>query len=303
MLKESPWVTVIIPTHNRADMLCRALNSVLNQSFTDFEVIVVDDGSTDNTQQTVEAYADPRIRYFKHDESKGASAARNTGIRHAYGKYIAFLDDDDEWAVNKLAVQVPVIAKSPAEVGLVYAWMEYYRDGKSIGVRAPQLRGNIFVEMLDKQAISGSPTVIIKREVIDKVGFFDEALTRGNDGDYWRRISRQYEVEYVPEILAKIHIGHNDRISCDAREGLMNEIIAYEKRLETFKEDFKKHPEKEASIRMKLGIDYVVIGAIGKGLFNFLQLARCRCSFALKAWYVLTVCKQMFRRFVHKVRV
>lgn len=235
--RNTPKVSVIIPTRNRADMLERAINSVLGQTWQDFEIIVISDGSTDNTENVVRGFDDSRIHLLKHEKSRGASAARNTGLRIAKGEYIAFLDDDDEWTLDKLEVQLPVIEKSPPEVGLVYAWMEYFQDGKSIRVHAPELCGNVFVEMLDKQAIGGCPTVIIKRDVIKNIGYFDENLPRGNDGDYWRRISKQYQVDFVPQVLVKANVGHVDRISTN-----YDTIKDCEKRLKCFAEDFHRYP-------------------------------------------------------------
>ncbi len=102
-------------------MLKRAVDSVLAQTYKNFEVIVVSDGSTDDTDEAISSYNDPRIIYLKHDRAMGASAARNTGMKASHGEYIAFLDDDDEWVHHKLEVQMPVIENSPANVGLVYA--------------------------------------------------------------------------------------------------------------------------------------------------------------------------------------
>jgi glycosyltransferase involved in cell wall biosynthesis len=248
-----PKVSIIIPTHNRAEMVRRAIQSVLAQTWQgDMEIIVVSDGSTDNTEEVVKSFDDSRIRFFKHETSRGASAARNTGLRASCGKYIAFLDDDDEWTADKLEVQLPVIEGSPPEVGLVYAWMEYFCNGESQRVHAPVLRGDVFVEMLDKQAIGGCPTVIIKREVIDRVGFFDESLPRGNDGDYWRRISKRYHVNVVPKVLAKVYIGHVDRISVHSKKNLLSAIDALEKRLLVFSDDFKIYQEQKCTVLVNL---------------------------------------------------
>ncbi len=243
-----PKVSVIIPTHNRAQMLKRAVDSVLAQTYQDFEVIVVSDGSTDNTDEVVSSYIDPRIVYSKHGKSRGASAARNTGIRASRGKFVAFLDDDDEWLPHKLELQVPVIEKSSSEVGLVYAWMEYFENGKSTGIRSPKIKGNIFVKMLERQAISGCPTIIMKKKVVDKVGFFDENLPRGNDGDYWRRVCKHYYVDFVPEVLVEVHTGHRDRISVNSDDSLRNHIKAAKLRLSRFEEDFKNYPDAEAKV-------------------------------------------------------
>jgi len=273
----SPTVSVIIPTHNRGKMLCRAIDSVLNQTYKDFELIVVSDGCIDNTDEIVASYADSRISFLTHEKSRGASAARNTGIRASTGQYIAFLDDDDEWTSNKLEIQFPLIVDSPPEIALVYAWMEYFQDGKSIKVHTPKLRGDVFVEMLDKQAIGGCPTIMIKRCVINKVGYFDETLPRGNDGDYWRRIARYYHVDYVPQILAKIHVGHADRISTNSTENLKSVIWALKKRLKDFEAEFRKHPKKKKNVLSNISKHYYMVGEFS-AWFGYLRKALSCCK-------------------------
>lgn len=265
----SPTVSVIIPTHNRGDILRRAIDSVLNQTYKDFELIVVSDGCTDNTDEIVTSYADPRIKFFSHEKSCGASAARNTGIKASTGQYIAFLDDDDEWTVDKLEVQVPVIERSAPKLGLVYAWMEYIEDGRVKCVRAPELRGDIFIEMLDKQAITNSSTLMIRREVLDVVKGFDESLLRGNDGDFIRRISKHFAVDYVPKVLAKINIGHEDRITVNNSKYINAEIFAFEKRLQYFKDDFDRHPCQKMAVYSKIVLSCSKCGKLKKGLNYF----------------------------------
>ena len=258
MSRKSPLVSVIIPTHNRADMLYRAVDSVLNQSFANLEVIVVDDGSTDDTQRRIETYADPRIRYFKHDESKGASAARNTGIRQARGKYIAFLDDDDEWLPTKLEKQIPVLQQAPKQVGLVYCWMDYYEDGKLIYQHHPMLRGYVFDQVLDRQRLGGCPTLLVRREVVEDVGGFDESLLRGNDGDFIRRVCLDYEVELIPEVLVRVHIGHqHERITSrwDA-DGIWYAIKSQTIKLTKFEDELPKYPTQTANILASIGFYY-----------------------------------------------
>lgn len=260
MPQVEPKVSVIIPTRNRQDMLKRAIESVLGQTCQEFEIIVVSDASTDNTKEIVAAFADDRIRLFEHEEPKGASATRNTGIRHARGRFIAFLDDDDEWVPQKLEWQLPVIENSPPEVGLVYGWQEYFQDGKPFTVGRPTLKGDVFLETLDRQAIGGCPTVIIKREVIEKVGYFDESLPRGNDGDFSRRVCYKFKVDYVPKILAKIHVGHEDRISSGKREGIKNHIKAGIAKLEKFENELKQHPRIRARILLQIAIAQAQLG-------------------------------------------
>ena len=117
-----PRVSVVIPTHNRAEWLPRAVGSVLAQTWTDFELLIVDDHSTDETPAAIARFADARIRSFRHERNFGQSKALNTGIEHARGEYVAFLDDDDAWLPAKLAAQVALLDAAPPGVGLVYCW-------------------------------------------------------------------------------------------------------------------------------------------------------------------------------------
>lgn len=280
---KNPKVSIIIPTHNRAEMLQRAVKSVLLQTWKGgFEIIIVSDGSNDNTEDVVRLFNDSRIQFFKHNEARGASAARNTGMRAAKGEYIAFLDDDDEWTSNKLEIQMPVIENSGPEIGLVYAWMEYFIDGESHRVSTPKLRGNVFVEMLDKQAIGGCPTIIIKKKVIEKIGYFDETLPRGNDGDYWRRISKYYHVDFIPRVLAIINIGHPDRISVNSNKNLKDSIIGLEDRLQLFKDDFDKFPKQKASHMEVLATVYLQTAQYKKAVTYFLKIVRSQTTLRYK---------------------
>jgi len=258
-MTKQPIVSVIIPTHNRAGMLKRAIDSVLSQTYKDFELIIVDDGSKDNTRQVAESYKDKRIRFFQHKTTKGASAARNTGIKKVRGKYLAFLDDDDEWIPKKLEKQMPIIINSSKKVGLVYGWMEYFQDGKSIKVYNPKLKGNVFKSMLSTQAIGGCPTLVIKKEVIQKVGLFDENLPRGNDGDFIRRISKYYLVDFIPEIVANVYVGHKDRISVNTKKSINNVIHALKYRLVQFKSDFQAYPDEHAKVLFKIAEHYLML--------------------------------------------
>ena len=122
-----PKVSVIIATYNRATLLPRAVNSVLDQTYSDFELIIVDDCSLDDTQEVIRTFTDPRIRIIQHGANRGAAATRNTGIAHARGEYITFLDDDDECTPNRLADQVSVLDTN-TDVGMVYGWIEEIND-------------------------------------------------------------------------------------------------------------------------------------------------------------------------------
>lgn len=200
-----PRVSIIIPTYNRATSIGRTIQSVLNQSYSDFEVIIVDDNSSDNIQEILSDYDDSRIKYIKHQINRGAPAARNTGIENAKGEFFALLDDDDEWFPQKLEKQIEVFDSMGKNVGMVYSGYEIAsNEGKIVKELFPGLKGDLFNVLL-KSNIIGSPTNLIKRECFEKI-HCDETLKSCQDWDLWLQISKNYEIEYVPEILARYNL-------------------------------------------------------------------------------------------------
>jgi len=203
MPEKNPTVSVIIPTYNRAHLIKRAIQSVLNQTYQDFEVIIVDDGSTDNTEKVVKSFNDPRIRYIRHEKNKGAAAARNTGIKAAKGKFIAFQDSDDEWLPEKLEKQMKVFETASAKVGVVYTGFWRIENNKKIYIPfswVKQKEGNIHKELL-KGSFIGLPTVLIKKECFRKGEMFDEKLPRLQDWELVIRLSKYYNFKCVNEPL------------------------------------------------------------------------------------------------------
>ena len=216
-----PRVSVIIPTHNRALMLIRAVDSVLAQTFADFELLIVDDGSTDETSEVVAGFADPRIRSFRHVSNRGQAAARNTGIANAQGEYIAFLDDDDEFLPTKIEEQVEMLDAAGDEVGMVYVWCSYVGPtGEMIGTRCRVAEGYVFDQalMLGLKLGIGS-TSMTRASVFDVVGMFDEALLRCADLELMCRLARRYELVLIPKILTRLHMGHT-RLSAPSKKSM-----------------------------------------------------------------------------------
>jgi glycosyltransferase involved in cell wall biosynthesis len=222
----------------------------------------VSDGSTDRTEEVVKSLEDKRVKLFKHTQSRGASAARNTGFNHSFGKYIAFLDDDDTWVPAKLASQVELLENSKDNVGLVYCWIEYFDsiNNKVISERCPTLKGNILIHMLDKQAITNSSSLLVRREVFEVVGGFDETLYSSNDGDFIRRVAKKYLVDFVPQINVRLYVGHNDRLSIPSKRHLENRINAFKKWLVYFKSEYEKHPTKKANALAQIAEAYLYLG-------------------------------------------
>lgn len=211
MVNENPTVSIIIPTYNRAHLVGRAIQSVLNQTYQDFEIIVVDDGSVDNTEEIVGEFQrrDKRVKYLKHKVNKGGSAARNTGIKASRGEYIAFLDSDDEWLPRKLQLQMEVFQKSPSRVGAVYTAYVYVKDsGKEINEHKISKNGNIHLALLQGNIVGTTSTLLIKRSCFEKVGLFDERLKSCQDWDMWLRISSMYDFEGLSRPLVKFYTGH-----------------------------------------------------------------------------------------------
>ena len=253
-------VSVIIPTFNREKLLKRSIKSVLNQTYPNLECLVVDDGSTDNTKDVIMNFNDNRINYIKHKLNKHASAARNTGIQAAKGDYIAFLDDDDEWLPEKLKKQVYLLEQSSINIGLVYCWMTYLIGEKELYNYTPTLKGYIFNDMLDKQAIGNSSTLLVRRNIIGEIGGFDESLPRGNDGDFIRRVCRKYEVDYVPEVLVKVYTGHgNQRISSNNKESIKNAIKGEKIKFSKFHKELNALPEQKSNIYTHIGNHYAAL--------------------------------------------
>ena len=261
-MDDSNLVSVILPTYNREVLLKQSIDSVLNQSYANLELIVIDDASTDKTSNLVKSYSDNRILYIKHNENKHASASRNTGIRKAKGKYLAVLDDDDTWLPHKLEMQVSLLNNCPESTGLIYCWMDYRNKNNEITATIkPALKGYIFGNVLDKQRVGGCPTLLIRKSVISKCGLFDESLLRGNDGDFIRRICLQYEVDLIPEVLVNVKTDHGmKRISDNNKSGLNASLISYTSRLEKFKNILHQYPIQTSNIYASIAYHHIILG-------------------------------------------
>lgn len=204
-------VSVVIPSYNRCFLLKRALESVFQQVNIDYEVIVIDDGSTDNTAAMVAEFF-PQVRYFLQ-QNNGVSSSRNKGFLEAKGDWIAFLDSDDEWQTGKLERQIRLLKENP-EYKICHTQEIWIRNG----VRVNQMKkhkkqgGWIFPQCLPLCAMSPS-SIIIHRTVFDDIGLFDTHLPACEDYDLWLRITAKYPVLYIEEPQIKKYGGHEDQLS------------------------------------------------------------------------------------------
>ncbi len=270
--RNKPTVSIIIPTYNRRQSIGRSVRSVLNQTYRDFELIIVDDGSTDNTKELVADFNDERIRYVRHEGNKGEAAARNTGIKAARCDYIAYQDSDDEWLPEKLARQIELLENASPEMGVIYTGFWKAENHKRTYVPfswVSQKNGDIHKELLKGNFI-GSPVVLIKKECFNKVGLFDERLRNLVDWEMWLRISKRYHFRCVDEPLAVAHYD-SDNVS-DNPDSL---IDALELVLEKNHHEFEAEKKLLAKHWINIGNLLVAKGGVKKGrhyIVNALRL-------------------------------
>ncbi|MBI1877687.1 MAG: glycosyltransferase [Chloroflexi bacterium] len=225
MAMNHPLVSVIIPAYNAQNFIGETIQSVINQTYPDWEMLVVDDGSTDETRQVIEKYlTDSRVKYL-YQPNQERAAARNHGLRGSSGKYIAFLDADDLWLPDKLKVQVEYL-DTHSEMGLCFTHHRFINEeGTLTGKPGVMFKPgpDQFSRLLEANFIANS-TVIIARTVFDKLGLFDESLPAygSEDWDMWLRIARFYPIHFIdqPLTLYRLHEGNTSlermRLSAEA---------------------------------------------------------------------------------------
>ncbi len=204
-------ISVIVPTHNRAQLLARALQSVVTQATPPMEVIVVDDGSNDGTEDVV-CTRFPQVQYIRQN-NQGVSNTRNRGIEAASGDWLAFLDSDDEWLPQKLTSQKEMLAANP-QYKICHTDEIWIRNGTRVNAMKKHTKagGFIFERCLPLCVVSPS-SVLIHRSVFDEVGLFNEDLPACEDYDLWLRICARFPVLYVDRPLIIKHGGHADQLS------------------------------------------------------------------------------------------
>lgn len=209
-----PSVAVIIPSYNRAALLERAVQSVMSQTFRDFELVVVDDGSTDGTAELpLFKNSDPRLRYLRLPQNKGVSAARNAGVKATSAPWIAFLDSDDEWLPEKLEKQVRWTIEHP-DMHIVQTREIWIRRNRRVNPPKTheKFEGDLFAACLERCMITPS-SVLLRRTLFNRTGGFNESFQACEDYDLWLRITCRCPVGLVDEYLLKRYGGHADQLS------------------------------------------------------------------------------------------
>ena len=246
-------ISVVIPAYNREKTITRAINSVLNQTYKDLELIIVDDNSTDGTEKAVKAVKDSRINYYKLEENKGACFARNFGASKANGEYIAFQDSDDEWLANKLELQMSEMKKNNAD--MVFARLKLYEEdipNKCVrsAPRENKKSGVITYEELLSKTLVTTPTILIKKQIFDEIKF-DEEMPRFQDWEFSLRVAKKYKVYYIAKDVMKAY-RQNNSITNQNNKGVIALNRLYIKNKEAFEENKKAY----ANLQILLGECY-----------------------------------------------
>jgi len=194
-----PKISVVIPAYNAELTIRETIESVQKQTFSDFELIIINDGSTDGTLEVIESINDSRLKIFSY-QNGGLSVARNRGVVHATGEFIAFLDADDLWTPDKLELQLVALEQYP-EAGLAYSWTYFMNEKENClfpGSRSCY-EGNVYKHLLIHNFIANGSNPLIRREVIESVGGFDPELSHFADWDYWLRIAHNWSFVLIPK--------------------------------------------------------------------------------------------------------
>jgi glycosyltransferase involved in cell wall biosynthesis len=205
-LPNSPKVSVVVPIFNSERTLTRAIDSVLAQTLSDWEIILVDDGSTDGTADLIAQTKLDRVTHIRHPQNRGAAAARNSGIAAARGRWIAFLDSDDVWKPDKLERQIAALERHGDQnvMGCATGY-SLHKNGRDLTVSLRMAANQFRHQILYGCTISPGTTLLVERSVFDEIGMFNPALRKLEDWDWLLRFAERYELLFVPDVLAEIY--------------------------------------------------------------------------------------------------
>jgi len=273
----STKVSVIMPAFNCGRYIREAMTSVIAQTYKDFELIVVDDGSKDDTKRAVSDFIAGNRRYkikYIYQENKGTAGARNTGIANSCGEYLAFLDCDDVWLPHKLEVQVPVL-ENDAGAGLVFGGTASFGEVRAqppASETQDLSKLNHNITGLFAGSYISTLTVMIRKACLEKAGSFDEALSIVEDYDLWLRIAKYYGLVYVDSLVAKyrVHPGNISRVTKENEEKLLLDLIKVRKRALEQNPEISRQLSRAALDRcyyklyLNLATHYLKCGGTGK---------------------------------------
>lgn len=245
---EQPLVSVITITRNRGKLLGRCIRSVLGQTYKNIEHIIVDGASDDNTDEVVASFQDSRLIFIKLETNWSIVDTINHGVGISTGKYISFLDSDDEYVPTKIEKQVDLIQSLPDDYGMVYCGMIDIdaTSGAVIERHQPSLRGNVYDESIGVKQISGTPTFMFRRAVFEHLGGWKDDIGIISDWELAVRCCRDYKVDFVPEELVRVYVNHGSIRQSDNNyyaDVLDRRIKFCRYFLSEFYDVFERHPK------------------------------------------------------------
>ncbi len=266
-----PKVSIIISTFNRSSLLKQAIQSVYSQTFQDWELIIVDDGSTDETKKMIHDYANLDSRIIPVSQSnKGISASRAKGIEFVTGQYIASLDDDDVYVPQKIEAQFDYLEKNPS-VGLVYSYVNMVDENKTILLQWPVTPAQTFFELLHDNTIPTN-SCLIRKECFERLGSFRKDFKGSDDYEMWLRISKHYRIKFLPIVIGIYrwhdhNMSHNKRKRCSSDVQVFQAVMKYE----LSKEEKKKVFQRVIELTYTKGSDALDQKNYSDAVFYFLQ--------------------------------
>jgi glycosyltransferase involved in cell wall biosynthesis len=266
-------ISIVLPTYNRAHLISETIQSVLNQKYSNWELIIIDDGSTDNSRDTINKFNDQRIHYHAIDHCGILGKVRNTGLRYCKGDYIAFLDSDDIWLPNKLDFQLSLLEKYP-QAAFAFGHGEQFGNGAIPPPELePQFVGNVFHPMLlDERFVFYVPTIMFKKEILNETMAIDETLMSGGDIDFFLRMAHSHDGIFSNAIVVKIRKhkqSHSQRL----------EHIAYEEYLGMIKRFLRKGFLTSTQYHRIASKQYYKLGLLYLSLHNHKKAAECFSDF------------------------
>ncbi len=260
----TPFFSIITPTCNRPIMLRRNILSVKNQTFENYEHIIVDDANNPGTEKIIEEIVNPNIKLLKHEKSKGASGSYNTGIKASRGKFILFLDDDDEYMPCILKKLNDRFMHSGPDLGFIWTGIARIKDTESgekllSSLVWPSQFSDTEEALIAATSIGNGFGVCVRKECLDTVGLYDETLTVGEDTDLLIRLAQKYKFETIPEVLVKIHHHDNNQLTGDFNyqlraEGKQTILNRYNNFFEQYPRLFYIHYRSYAEFCYKYGL-------------------------------------------------
>lgn len=298
----TPKVSIITITRNRATLLSRCIESIQRQTFKDYEHVIVDGASTDNTEDLVKSYNDSHINYIRLETNLSLAKTWKIALDSYQGKYLTFLDDDDEYLPTKLEKQVILLDSLSDEYGMVYCWMDYYDtiSKKIVNTHKPQLRGAVLADAVEQERVCGTPTLLLRRGVWEECVSKAKVTTIASDWLSGARICKRYKVDFVPEVLVKVYVNHGHTRMSDSgyyTDLLTKQIQFHLDFMEEFKDVFMQYPKKSALHLQMLAKNNMLLGNWKEGFKYYMKLLKYRPNiktFALIPYVVIQKIKRLW---------